>query len=392
MKIGYWECSAGIAGDMCLGSLIGCGVPLEYLNRHLRSLLGEELVLRVETVQRGRQTALQVVVDVLGEQHHHRHWQQIQRLLETADLPPLSKANSLRVFQILAEAEAKVHQMPVEKVHFHEVGAVDAIADIVGTCLGLEWLGIEKLICSPHPIGGGTVQAAHGIMTVPVPAVVQLWETFQVPLYSNGIEAELVTPTGAALAVGLAQSFGSLPPMQVQQIGRGAGSRELPIPNVLRLWVGESTGIPIQETVTVLETQIDDLNPQVIAYTCEQLLALGALDVFTQGITMKQGRPGTLLTVVCHPDLTQACQDLIFRETTTLGIRRRQEHRTVLEREILAVATPYGSIPVKIARQHGQVINIQPEFRDCAALASRHHLPVQTIWQAAYQAAAQQLS
>jgi uncharacterized protein (TIGR00299 family) protein len=396
MKLGYWECSAGIAGDMCLGSLISCGVPVDYLRQQLDPLLGDDYHLQVETVQRGRQAATQVTVGVHphdhDHHHHHRHWHQIQALLASAPLPPLPKANSLKVFGILAAAEATVHQMPVEKVHFHEVGAVDAIVDIVGTCLGLAWLGIEKLICSPHPIGGGTVQAAHGLMTVPVPAVVQLWETFHVPVFSNGIEAELVTPTGAALAVGLAQEFGPMPPLQVIQVGRGAGSRELPIPNVLRLWLGESTGIPITETVTVLETQIDDLNPQIIAYTCEQLLQLGALDVFTQGITMKQGRPGTRLTVICHPDLSQACQDLIFRETTTLGIRQHQEQRTILEREMLAVATVYGPIHVKVGRRGGQVINLQPEFRECQAAAQKNQVPLYQVWQTAYQAAQQHLS
>ncbi|GAB4211347.1 MAG: nickel pincer cofactor biosynthesis protein LarC [Synechococcales cyanobacterium] len=403
MKLAYWECSAGIAGDMCLGSLLACGVPIDYLTHHLEQLIPGEFHLRAEPVQRGRQSAIHAVVEVVnytptGDHHHshdhghahnhtHRHWAEIRTLLSDSSLPPRAKAMSLRVFTCLAQAEATVHAMPIDHVHFHEVGAVDAIVDVVGTCLGLDWLGIEKLVCSPHPMGGGVVHAAHGQMTVPVPAVVQLWETFQVPVFSNGIAAELVTPTGAALAVGLAQEFAALPPMRVLQVGRGAGTRELAIPNVLRLWVGESSGIPIEETITVLETQLDDVNPQIVAYACEQLLVLGAWDVYTQAITMKQGRPGILLTVICPPDLSSACQDLIFRETTTLGIRHQQQQRTLLTREFLKVETPYGPVSVKVARHRGQVMNMQPEFRDCVHLAQQTQSPVQEVWLAAQQQA-----
>ncbi|MGY4611021.1 nickel pincer cofactor biosynthesis protein LarC [Thermostichus sp. MS-CIW-38] len=390
MKIAYFDCAAGIAGDMCLGALLDCGVPLEYLNRQLQALgIEGEYSLQVSRVQRCGQPALQAVVEVLGSQSGGslaRHWAEIQALIAGSQLSPAIKARSLAVFEKLAQAEAKVHQVPVEKVHFHEVGAVDALVDIVGTCIGLDWLQVERVLSSPHPIGGGWVSTEHGKLAVPVPAVIELWEMGRVPVFSNGVEAELVTPTGAALAVALAEEFGPCPPMRVEKVGRGAGAQELPIPNVFRLWIGEADGGELTETVSVLQTQIDDLNPQVIAYTCEQLLALGAWDVFTQPITMKQGRPGILLTVICPPDRVPECQDLIFRETTTLGIRHFQQQRTLLERVIERVETPYGLVDIKVARHHGRIVNAQPEFRDCVARAQEFHVPVQTVWLAAQSA------
>ena len=388
MKVAYLDCAAGIAGDMCLGALIDCGVPADYLAHKLEGMgLAGEFQLYAHRVMRAGQPAIHAVVDLLSTEHpHHRHWPQIHQMIETASLSPKVKAWSQSVFRTLAEAEAVVHEMPIEKVHFHEVGAVDTLVDVVGTCIGLEWLQVERIFCSPHPIGGGWVHAAHGQMAVPVPAVIQLWEQGQVPVFSNGIEAELVTPTGAALAVALADGFGDLPPMRVQKVGKGAGTRNLAIPNVVRLWLGDSAGSSLTETVGVLETQIDDLNPQVIGYVFEQLLKLGALDVFGQPITMKFSRPGHLLTVICPPDLLEACEGLLFRETTTLGIRRSLQQRTLLDRTMERVSTLYGEVNVKVGRRFGQVINVQPEFRDCVALAQQAQVPVQEVWLAAHQA------
>lgn len=388
MKVAYLDCAAGIAGDMCLGSLFDCGVPADYVAHKLVSLgLEGEFELQVQRVQRAGQPALHVLVDLLKpDQPHHRHWPQIRSMIDQGNLSPKVKTWSQTIFRTLAEAEAIVHEMPMEKVHFHEVGAVDALVDVVGTCLGLEWLQVERIFGSPQPIGGGWVRAAHGQMAVPVPAVIQLWEQAQVPIFSNGVAAELVTPTGAAIAVALAESFGDPPPMRVQKVGRGAGSRDLSIPNVLRLWVGESAGSPLTETVAVLETQIDDLNPQVIGYVFEQLLALGALDVFTQPITMKFSRPGLLVTVICPTDLVDVCETFLFRETTTLGIRRTLQQRSILDRTMEKVQTPYGDVAIKVARRYGQIVNVQPEFRDCAALAERARIPVQEVWLAAHQA------
>ncbi|NJN23710.1 MAG: nickel pincer cofactor biosynthesis protein LarC, partial [Acaryochloridaceae cyanobacterium RL_2_7] len=269
-----------------------------------------------------------------------------------------------------------VHGMSPDKVHFHEVGAVDAMIDIVGTCLGLHWLGIETIYCSPLPTGGGTVKAAHGILPVPVPAVLQLWAQRNVPVYSNGIEMELVTPTGAAIAVTLAKSFGTPPPMSLKQVALGAGQAELSVPNALRLWIGEdsNSGQNLEE-VMLLETQVDDLNPQVMGWVFEQLLAAGALDVWTQAVGMKKQRSGLLISVVCPPLKMERCEDILFRETTTLGIRRSPQTRHILDREFHPVETPYGTVAVKIARKDGEIWNVQPEYEDCLKIAQVQNLP-----------------
>lgn len=408
-KIAYLQCPTGISGDMCLGSLVNLGVPVEYLVEKLNALgIEQEYQLRAELVHRQTQQATKIHVDLLHHHHHHhhehhhgRHLPEIEEMILKAKLPSQAEAWSLAVFRQLAVAEGAVHGIEPEKVHFHEVGAVDAIVDIVGTCLGLDWLGIDSnqegfplIYCSPFPTGGGTVRAAHGQMPVPVPAVLKLWEMRSCPVYSNGIDKELVTPTGAAIATTLARSFGSPPPIILKQVGLGAGSLDLPIPNILRLWIGESvnekTNIPDfantsphLEIISVLETQIDDLNPQAIGYVFDALFAAGAVDVFTQGIGMKKSRPGLLLTVICHPEHLVSCEEILFRETTTLGIRRTTGQRTILQREIQQVETPYGNVRVKVAWK-GQtteksITNVQPEYEDCADLARQHNIPWREI-------------
>lgn len=365
-----------------------------------------------------------------GHSHGGRTLPDIEHLIQSAQLPAQATAWSLAIFRRLAEAEGQVHGVGPDQVHFHEVGATDAIVDIVGTCLGLAWLGIEELYCSALPTGGGTVWAAHGRMPVPTPAVLKLWEMRQVPIYHNGIERELVTPTGAAIATQLATQFGAPPAMRLLCVGLGAGSRELPLPNVLRLWIGERwasqganavtaqqpnpmapseamraqqpvypvtqdnpTGQPAastaqqsgQETVAVLETQIDDLTPQAIAYASEQLFAAGALEVFTQAIAMKKSRLGTLVTVICAPERRDTCETILFRETTTLGIRHTLQARRVLDRDLQTVTTPYGPVRVKVARQPGStlVMNAHPEYEDCALLARQHQITWLSVHQAA---------
>ncbi|XHX78350.1 MAG: nickel pincer cofactor biosynthesis protein LarC [Stenomitos frigidus ULC029] len=368
-----------------------------------------------------------------------RHLPEVERLILAATLSARAEAWSLAVFRKLAEAEGAIHGVPPEQVHFHEVGATDAIVDIVGTCLGLDWLGIDRLYCSPLPTGGGTIRAAHGRLPVPAPAVLKLFELRQVPLYSNGIEREMVTPTGAAIATTLATQFGAPPAMTLLRVGLGAGSISLPLPNILRLWIGEERGegkgvdvsfrpeikpkgvqpnvtsgqdqpqtqnsklssvavqsatqnsklhpspltphssslIPHPQTIALLETQIDDLNPQAIGYIYEALFAVGAVDVFTQAIGMKKARPGVLLTVVCHPEDVSACEGVIFRETTTLGIRRSLQQRTILHREMQTVETVYGAVQVKVAWRDraDPPLNVQPEYEDCAAIARQQQLP-----------------
>lgn len=356
----------------------------------------------------------------------HRHLPEIETMIQQAKLPDRVTAWSLAVFRRLAEAEGAVHGISPEQVHFHEVGATDAIVDIVGTCLGLDWLGIEQLYCSAIPVGGGTIYAAHGRLPVPAPAVLKLWELRQIPIYSNGIDRELVTPTGAAIATTLATQFGPPPAMTLLKVGLGAGTIELPLPNILRLWIGktpsqqwlprqaltfgvqpQATQPPVEhnstelDTVALLETQIDDLNPQAIGYVFEELLAAGALDVFTQAIAMKKSRPGVLLTVLCAPDQIDTCEAILFRETTTLGIRRSLQQRRILERAIQPVQTHYGTVRVKIAWSSSPAeaaasdhvltkgatppTNIQPEYEDCAQLARQHNIPWRKIHQLAVQ-------
>ncbi|MFN6483628.1 MULTISPECIES: nickel pincer cofactor biosynthesis protein LarC [unclassified Nostoc] len=420
-KIAYLQCPTGISGDMCLGALVSLGVPVEYLIEKLDGLgIKQEYQLRAEFVQRNGQQATKVHVDLVDRHHHHehdrehshhhhhrRHLPEIEQMILKAQLPSRAEAWSLAVFRQLAVAEGSVHGISPEKVHFHEVGAIDAIVDIVGTCLGLDWLGIESneeglplLYCSAFPTGGGTVRAAHGQMAVPVPAVLKLWEMRGCPVYSNGIDRELVTPTGAAIATTLARDFGSPPAIAIKQIGLGAGTINLPIPNILRLWVGESASLQSNfsdyedtssnlETISVLETQIDDLNPQAIGYTFEALFAAGALDVFTQEIGMKKSRPGILLTVICHPENLLSCETVIFRETTTLGIRRTTQQRATLQREIQQVEIEYGKVRVKVAWKgrspEKAIANVQPEYEDCAELARKHNISWREIQRLALQ-------
>lgn len=423
-KLAYLECPTGIAGDMCLGALVDAGVPLDYLRNSLDRLgIAAEYQLRAESVDRNGQQATKVFVDLTspeppdqfqtdqlsGHADHPtpavaqakphqtfpaRHLPEIEQLIQQAALPARVQTWSLEIFRRLAIAEAAVHGVAPEQVHFHEVGATDAIVDIVGTCLGLDWLGIDQLYCSCLPTGGGTVWAAHGRMPVPVPAVLKLWEMHQVPVYSNAIERELVTPTGAAIAVTLSESFGPPPPMKLQKIGLGAGSHPLPIPNILRLWIGERADVvavqndelETPETIVVLETQIDDLSPQGIGYTFEALFAAGAVDVFTQAIGMKKSRPGVLLTVICHPEQVEPCETVLFQETTTLGIRRSTQQRTALQREVQVIETQYGPIQVKVAWRAGAIANVQPEYEDCARIAQTHQLPWQEVQRLARQA------
>lgn len=445
-KVAYFDCPTGISGDMCLGALVDAGLPLMHLEQALAQLgIAEEYHLRAEFVRRNGQQATKLHVDLADlnspavrphaqadhEQAHQHSYRQAQShddhaatptpahshprrlpeiaaLIQNSGLPQRVIQQSVAVFQRLAEAEGAVHGIPPEQVHFHEVGATDAIVDIVGTCIGLDYLGLERLYCSALPVGGGTVWAAHGRLPVPAPAMLKLCEMRQVPLYSNGIERELVTPTGAALVTVLASQFGPPPPMQLQRVGLGAGAKELAIPNILRLWIGEADlpkamtdpsamahppeqhppeqHEPEQQLVTVLETQIDDLSPQAIGYVMTELLTAGALDVFTQAIGMKKSRPGILLSVICQPNQVARCESILFQETTTLGIRHSQQQRTALSRSIQVVSTTYGPVQVKVASLLGTITNVQPEYEDCAQLARKHQVPWREIHRLALQA------
>lgn len=390
-KIVYFDCPTGIAGDMCLGALVDAGVPIDYLQSQLQKLdISEEYQLSTYSLSHNGQVATKVDVQLTTTPPPHRHLPDIETLIQNANLPSPVQTWSVAVFKELAIAEAAVHGVSPDKVHFHEVGATDAIIDIVGTCLGLYWLDVDAIYCSALPTGGGSIKAAHGHLPVPVPAVVKLWESRQVPVYSNGIQKELVTPTGAALVVTLSQKFGNAPAMTVQKVGLGAGTARLPLPNILRLWLGETTTAENLETVAVLETQIDDLSPQVLAYSQELLFSVGAWDVFTQGITMKKSRLGTLVTVICPVDKIPECEAILFQETTTLGIRRQVQNRTALKREMRSVTTPYGEIPVKVAFLQEKVMNVQPEYEDCVKIAQQYQVPLKVVQESAIAAYDQQ--
>ena len=386
-KVAYIECPTGLAGDMCLGALIDAGVPLAYLRDRLRGLgLDAVFELTVERVQHQGQQATKAWVKA-EDAAHHRHLPEIRTMIQSATLPKRAERWSLEIFQALAIAEGQVHGVPPESVHFHEVGAIDAIIDIVGTSLGFDWLGVEHIYCSAMPTGGGTVRAAHGMLPVPVPAVLQLFSQRSVPLYHNGINRELVTPTGAAIAVTLAQSFGDPPAMSLDKIGLGAGTATLPIPNILRLWLGtvQVRDSPSTETIVLLETQVDDMTPQEVGYLFDVLFAAGAVDVLTHAVGMKKSRPGLLIQVFCSPDVAPACEALLFQETTTLGIRHQFLQRRVLNRRSHRLKTTYGDVRIKIGYRDDAICNVQPEYEDCRRIAQEHQIPLREVYRLAIQ-------
>jgi len=324
--------------------------------------------------------------------HSHPHGRgltEIREIVAKAGISDTAKKAAVAIFEALGTAEAKIHATSIEKIHFHEVGAVDAMVDIVCAAVGSEALGVDEFICSPLNVGGGMVQCAHGMFPVPAPATVELLKG--APVYSSGVQAELVTPTGAAIVKILASRFAAFPGMKIEKSGYGAGSREFPgLPNVVRLTIGEgASGLAaktVSETVTVLEANLDDLNPQVFGYVMDRLLEEGALDAFGTPVQMKKSRPGTLLTVLCKPEDAGKLTQLIFTETTTLGVRRRDEVRQTLARHWENVRTQWGEVRIKIASMNGIVTNYAPEYEDCRRLAAEHHVPLKTVMQEAARA------
>ena len=305
-------------------------------------------------------------------------------MIDRSALSPAGKARARALFERLAEAEAAIHQTPVERVHLHEVGALDSIVDIVGSVYGLEWFGASEVVSSPLNVGSGTVECAHGTFPVPAPATARLLEG--VPVYAQGPAVELVTPTGALLVTGHASRYGALPPMRPERIGYGAGDRELAgMPNVFRLWVGEAAA-PAGDRVAVLEFEIDDMNPQLFGPLMDRLYAAGAHEVFYVPVQMKKSRPGTLVTVVASPERREPLSAILFTETTTIGLRYQEVERECLAREFVAVPTPYGEVRVKVARRAGAVVNAAPEFEDCARLAAASGVSVKTVQAAATKA------
>lgn len=388
MRQAYLDCSSGISGDMFLAALIDAGAPVDRLFAEMKKLpLGFYELKRTRAV-RGGLVGTRLEIRVPAEQPH-RTLGDIQNLLEKASLPEKAAGQALKVFNRLAEVEGRLHNIPPGEVHFHEVGAVDAIIDIVGTCLGLELLEVSDLVCSPLNVGSGRVEAAHGTLPVPAPATAELLK--DIPVYATGVEGELVTPTGAALVSTLASGFGPLPPMKVGWIGYGAGEKDfLDHPNLARLFIGERVeavegrpGAPGDEIVSVIEANVDDMSPQLYGYFLEQALAAGALDVTCSSTQMKKNRPGLTISILCEPDRSDALSQLLFEQTTTIGVRIHEARRKVLERELVTVETPYGPVKVKVARREGKVVNVAPEFDDCHRLATEKSVPLKQVMAAA---------
>jgi uncharacterized protein (TIGR00299 family) protein len=414
-RILYFDCFSGISGDMLLGALLDAGLPLDELRRALGSLALSGYDIAVEPVLRAGVSATRFVVrDHLAsphgehaashdrgeaDTHHHHHHDdvhphghqphrslsEIHELIDRSALSDSGRARAKALVRRLAEAEAAIHRMPVERVHLHEVGALDSIIDIVGAVFAMEWVGADRVVCSPLNVGGGTVRAAHGLFPVPAPATVALLG--DAPIYAGSVQAELVTPTGALLATAYASAFGSIPPMTVERVGYGAGQRDhAGTPNVLRILVGRAADQPQANKVVVLECEIDDMNPQIFGVAMEHLYAAGALEVFYVPVQMKKNRPGTLMTVVAPPGLLAPLSAIIFRETTTIGLRHYEADRECLAREIVSVETPLGAVRFKVAWREGRIVNAVPEFEDCRRLAAAGGVAVKDVQAMAIQA------
>jgi hypothetical protein len=384
-RIAYFDCFSGISGDMVLGALVDAGADLPTIEVELRKLGLEGWTISAEKVKRGAIFATHVKVET-SEEHHHRGLSIILGRIDKAGLAPRAADRARRIFTRLAEAEAKVHNMPVEEVHFHEVGAVDSIVDIVGAAIGFELLGIDKFACSALDVGAGQVKTAHGLLPVPAPATAELLRG--APMYTSGIARELVTPTGAAIATTLSTRYAQIPEMTLQAVGYGAGSANLTEKaNVLRILIGENATSEAGEhwdaPVSVIETNLDDMSPQIYGYFVERALAAGALDVFSTAVQMKKNRPGVLLTILCDAAHTARLIDLVFRETTTIGVRTYDVRRKVLDRELVPVATPFGEVRMKISRMNGSVLNATPEYEDCQRLAVEKGIPLKQVIAAA---------
>jgi pyridinium-3,5-bisthiocarboxylic acid mononucleotide nickel chelatase len=430
MRIAYLECFSGIGGDMFLGALIDAGVSPRALEEAVAALdVGARL--EFSRVVRSGISATKVDVWVDGEKdrpreqelepkrnehpsenesqhldHEHEHdrhdhshphhpqssqhgrrLKEIRQIIAAAKISGSAKTTAIAIFEALGAAEGKIHNTSPESVHFHEVGAVDALVDIVCAAVGVEALGVDEIICSPLNVGSGTVKCAHGTFPIPAPATVELLKDASV--YSSGLQAELVTPTGAAIVKTLASRFAAFPEMKIEKSGYGAGTRDFPgHPNVVRLTVGETASTALasktaSETITVLEANLDDMNPQVFGYVMDRLLEEGALDTFGMPVQMKKNRPGTLLTVLCKPEDASKLAQLLFTETTTLGVRRRDEMRQTLARRWETVTTSWGEVRIKIASMNGTVTNYAPEYEDCRRIAAEHHVPLKAVMQEA---------
>lgn len=387
----YLECASGASGDMMLGALLDLGIGIDDLRRALGDLLPEGAELRSERVMRSgiAATAFRVVEPPAATaghaHHHHRHLRHILELIDRAAFSPGTRQRAKALYERLALAEAEIHRVPLDRVHLHEVGALDSVVDIVGTVWAMDALGADRVVASPLNVGGGRVQTEHGLLPVPAPATLRLLAG--APVYSDGSDMELVTPTGALLVTGHAAAYGPLPAMVVERTGCGAGGRDLPgRPNILRAVLGRETDGPHGDRVAVLECNIDDMNPQLFGPVMDQLYAAGALEVFYVAVQMKKNRPGTLVTVIAPVGREDAVRGILFRETTTIGVRYAHVARECLGREVITVATPWGPVRVKISRRNGSVMNAAPEFDDCVRLARDRDVPVKDVMASAQRA------
>lgn len=394
LKIAYFDCFAGISGDMTLAALVDAGADFERLKSELEKLAVKDYELKLDKVVKHGITASDVTVEIVRHHHHHGHshghehhhhgrsFSEIRKMIEESGLSESVKRRAVAVFRKLGEAEAKIHGKSIEEIHFHEVGAVDSIVDIVGACIGLDLLGVERIYSSPLPTFHGMVQIAHGTFPLPAPATSEILKG--VPWRELGLEGEIVTPTGAAIIAELSEGFGPMPAMTTQSIGYGAGKKDFGMPNVLRIAVGETGEEMPQQggehtSVQVIETNIDDLNPQAYDMVMEKLFAAGALDVYLMPIHMKKNRPAVLLSVICAPEDSAKMADIIFEETSSIGVRISTQSRLCLARRVVTVETPYGQVRIKVAEKDGKVVNAQPEYEDCRAAAVEHNVPLKRV-------------
>jgi uncharacterized protein (TIGR00299 family) protein len=382
MTLAYFDCFSGISGDMVLGALVDAGVAIDALRSELARLDLRGYEISSEKVMRSGIAATRVNVLVDQKDQKSRHLSDIIKIVEGSSLSSTVRKKSSRIFTRLAEAEAKVHATTPESIHFHEVGAVDAIVDIVGSVIGLELLGITRIASSAVNTGSGMVQTAHGLLPVPAPATAELLTG--IPLYQSAVQFELATPTGAAIISTLGSSFGVLPPMKAERIAYGAGSRDIPhTPNVLRTLIGETAAAYDEDASVVVETNIDDMNPQVYDYLIEQLMQQGAQDAYLTPIIMKKGRPAVLLSVLTDSSRTESVVGTIFRETTSIGVRIRDVGRRKLIREIQPVDTVYGRINMKISKRGEEVLTATPEYEHCRRIAKEKNVPLKTVMEEA---------
>ena len=384
MKVLYFDCFAGVSGDMILGACLDSGVPLDHLKQELQKLHLSGFEISSEKLSKHNIIGTHAIV-ATEEQHHHRTLPKIKDIIDNSSLSEIVKKNAIDIFTTLATAEAKIHNTTIDKIHFHEVGALDAIVDIVGAAICFEYLQASKIYVSKIHVGSGFVKCAHGTMPLPAPATAEILQGL--PLFNTGIEKELTTPTGAAILKTMADSFGTMPDMSISTIGYGCGSRDLDIPNMLRLYVGETQENQSSQyeydTVIQLETNIDDMNPQLFEYLSEKLFAVGVLDITLTQTLMKKQRPGIILSVLVEQSKKDIAIQTIFSETTTIGLRIQEIKRIKLKRESKTVHTPFGDISVKFSIINNQQVQVKPEYEDCKKAALKYNVPLLQVIESA---------